>query len=180
MFKKIIIAVGILVIILIIGGVVFIKYEKGKFHTENRSDIKVVNLSQPLDSKTIVFETERVVISFGLNDFETNLRQWIKKHPNINSDQELLSFIEEQSKSKDKIEISNATRELQSRIEYRVADLLKTGKYTLYDKSKNVYLNKIKVETYGYTCGPLCGSGGRKYILPDDNTVFFQVMDWIS
>ncbi len=180
MFKKVIIAISVLGIVFIIGRAIFIRYEKERFRTENRSDIKVVNLSKPLDSKMVVFETERVVISFGLNDFETNLRQWVKKHPHINSDQELLSFIEDESKSKDKIEISDATNELRSRIEYRVADLLETGKYTLYDKSKGVYLNKIKVETYSYTCGPLCGSGGRKYILPDDNTVFFQVMDWVS
>jgi hypothetical protein len=182
MFKKIIIAVGILGIVSIIGGVFLVKYEKERFQPKSRSDIKVVNLSKPSDSKTVVFETGLVAISFGLNDFETNLRQWIKKHPHIKSDQELLSFIEDESESKDKIEIeiSNVTDELRSRIEYRVADLLETGKYTLYDKSKNVYLNKIKVETYSYICGPLCGSGGRKYILPDDNTVFFQVMDWIS
>ena len=174
MFKKIIIAVGILGIISIIGGVLLVKHEKERFQPKSRSDIKVVKLSQPKDSKTVVFETGRVVISFGLNDFETSLRRWVKKHPHIKSDQELLLFIEEQSESKDKIEVSDTPRELQSRIEYRIADLLETGKYTLYDKSKNVYLNKIKVETYSYICGPLCGSGGRKYILPDDNTVFFK------
>jgi len=180
MFKKIIIAVSILVITLLIGGVIFIKYEKDKFHIENSSDIKIINLSQPSDSKMVVFETKRVIISFGLNDFEINLKQFIEKYPHIKSDQDLLSFIEEQAKNKDKIEISNVTGELRSRIEYRIADLLETGKYTLYDKKENTYLNKIRVETNGYTCGPLCGKGGREYFLPDENTIFFQVMDWIS
>lgn len=182
MTKKITIITS-LIILIIISTLLVVVYQKNKIAKQKNSDgskIKTIALSNPIDAKSVIFENEKVVITFGLNDFESNLIQFSEKYPDIQDDKDLLTFIEEQSQSNSEIMISNMPKELQQRAEYRVADLLETGKFKLFDKKENIYIDKINIETYNSNCGHLCGSGGRRYFIPNDNVIFFEVMDWIS
>jgi uncharacterized membrane-anchored protein len=185
MFKKNIIILAIFLVILIIGGIIFINAK-----SKSNSDIKVIELSLPSEPKTVVYETDRVIINFGLSDFQNYLKQTIGGSGpvllRLSKEQlvTLQSFIEEQSKNKDKIEISNLIEEKRlGTTALVIADLLETGKYTLYDKNKNIYINKIKIDSYdicegSFSCNQL--ERGRKFILPDDDTVFFRIVDAIS
>ncbi len=181
------ILIGAVLIIMIIGLVASHYYRE--YYIENkypmeRSNTKIVNLSQQINpnSKIIVFETPQVTISFESNGFEKYLKQLIEKNEKTKSNQDLLTFIEEQTKNKDRIEINNVIKELglYTEIELYIADLLENGEGMVFDKNQNAYVDKIEIENFGYLCGPLCGFGGRNYKLPNNNSVFLKVFDWIS
>lgn len=174
--KKVTILTGAL-LILIIGGIGLIRHkteveEIGSPITE--SSVKIVDLYQQLNSEIVIFETERVIMKFNLNDVEE-----ILKSRNVSSDQELVVLIREQMRDGSEVKLNDLPDRLLSRIEFCVADLLEKGKGVLFDKDNSAYLDKIKIETYSLYCGPLCGFGGRRYILPDGTEIFFT-QDWVS
>lgn len=165
MIKKIILA-ATTIVVLLIGTMVFVDYQKNKIDTEGRPGTKIVNLSQPSDSKIVVFETSDVIISIGLEDFKSNLTQFIERNPHIVSDGELLDFIEEKANNNNEINTNEASENLQQRIRYRVYDLLENGRLTIFDKKQGKYVDKIKVEPYGFD--------GREFILPDTDVIFLR------
>lgn len=154
---------------------------------ESESEIKEVQLVDPVDTKKITYETDNLIITFGLDDFQANMKIFFEKNSHMKENKEIkniLAFVNDNVVANSEVNLSNAPKELQQRIHYTVANLLESGKFTLFDIKNNKYIKKIKIETYGDTCGPLCGSGGRRFIVPNYNLgfdkVFFETMDWIS
>lgn len=177
---KKIVCTTIIILLILIGTKTFDPSSSCGIPKKSYSVIKIIKLSKPSDSRMVVYETTDFIVSFGFNDFESNLKAFIKKH-NIYNDKELLFFIKKEGKKKNQININNVPKEwVKERAKWRVADLLQTGKLTLFDKKKNIYIKEIKVEEHGYSWGALSGQGGRRYIIFDSDYIFFEVIDWIS
>lgn len=50
---------------------------------------------------------------------------------------------------------------------------------TMVNKKNGRKVEYYHITEYGFTCGPTCGQGGDKFLLPD-GTSFFKAMRWIS
>lgn len=187
MIKKMFFITAIIAIIILTGFIVLTKYSINRSLPPDISKIMVVDLSDPQDSKFVVYETDRVVIKFGLIDFKEHL---VDSHRDSIKNQ-LVYFIEEQEKNLDEIDISNKEkiisfikketdkqfdpRDLRYDLEYHIAHLLETGSYSLFDKDENSYLSKIEVGSYSVD-----NYVYKVYLLPKDDTVFFKVLGMIG
>jgi len=154
---------------------------------KSKSETKTIQLVDQIDDKKITYETDSLIITFGMDDFQVSIEKFLKENPHMKNDKEIqnmLTFVNESIIANGRANLNDAPMELQERIHFTVADLLESGKFTLFDEKKNKFIKTIEVETYGDTCGPLCGSGGRRFIIPAYNLgsdkVFFETMDWIS
>ena len=86
---------------------------------------------------------------------------------------------EEYQKSKSVINASKICKEngLESRLNYRIADLIEESKCLIQDKATQKFIDKVEVDTFtaGYN---LAGYGGRRFNY--NGKLFFEVEDWIS
>ncbi|MFA5013440.1 MAG: hypothetical protein WC520_02640 [Candidatus Paceibacterota bacterium] len=182
MIKKIIIAITIFIVIITICATVFVNYRnKTKFGT--RSEFKTVVLSRPTDSKMVIFETDEAIIGFGLNEFREELEKNKGGNNATRGYEALISFIENKAKETDEINISGAIKLLDeqgwNRADYQLASLLEEGKCSVFDKSANVYVDKIKMEKYTYLSARSF-YGGRNFIFFNSDKIFFEILDMIS
>jgi hypothetical protein len=147
----------------------------------SNSQKKTLILKDPIDAKSVIFENERVIITFGAEDFKRSLWGFIKQYPGgdqydfIREDYELIAYIEEKSIGNEFIFISNAEKNMQTRAKFRVADLLENGTCKIFDKKEKNYLKEINIEKWSNY-----GGFGRNYIIPTDNFIFFDVLDGMS
>jgi len=148
---------------------------------EVRSDT-VVSLLQVIDDpvSVVLFRNDSYVISASFTQFRTNLSEWISKNPGIPGDEKLLELVDKAAISAKVIDAAQIAEKssLVLRLKYRMADLLQQGKCMIYDKKKYGPVKSITVQTWTYNCGPLCGDGGRRFLI--DGTLLFEVIDWIS
>jgi len=148
---------------------------------EDRKDT-LVTLMQNInnDKVLILFEDNDVIVKTSLSLFEDNMKQWLEDRSYLNDDKTLLDKIILASKDNDTINAEKIAEEnkLKDRLQYRIADMLESGNCLIVDKKTTKPLTEIKVQTYSYFCGPLCGDGGRRFFV--GNTMIFSVMDWIS
>ena len=148
---------------------------------EVRNDT-VVALLQVIDDpvSVVLFRNDSYVISASFTEFRTNLAEWINKNPGIPGDEKLLELVDKEAVNSKVIDAAQIAEKssLVFRLRYRMADLLQSGKCMIYDKKKYGPVASITVQTYSYYCGPLCGDGGRRFII--DGALLFTVNDWIS
>lgn len=151
------------------------------YEGEVRSDT-VVSLLQVIDDpvSVVLFRNDSYVISASFTQFRTNLSEWISKNPGIPGDEKLLELVDKAAISGKVIDAAQIAEKssLVLRLKYRMADLLQQGKCMIYDKKKYGPVTSITVQTWSYDCGPLCGEGGRRFLI--DGTLLFEVIDWIS
>ena len=128
----------------------------------------------------ILFENDNFVIQSTIEVLETNLNDWIKSYPNLDSDKTLLNKIKELENKKGIKNVQEIAKNngLTQRLLYRIADILKEGKCSIYNKKEKKIIEVIKIETYSYHCGSLCGEGGRRFFI--DKQLLFYVVDWLS
>ncbi len=151
-------------------------------NTESVSEVDTtINLLQELTTQCelILFENEQIIIKSSYELFEKNMEEWLKMHPHIKSDKELLKLVKSKSdtSSINVIELALQNK-LDDRLEYRMTDLIDKGQCIIYSKEKKSLIPNLTRLTYSYVCGPTCGHGGRIYSI--DGVEFFRVLDWIS
>jgi len=142
-----------------------------------------INLIESIDdAKTVIlFENKNFTIKTSLNNFKENIDNWLIEHPGLISDKELLNLVLERANNNNIIEASIIAKnsELTSRLEYRIAALLESGQCLVLIKKENTQIvSEVKIQTYSYYCGPLCGDGGRRFYV--NGILLMQVEDWIS
>ncbi|MEI7750173.1 MAG: hypothetical protein WCJ25_04175 [Candidatus Moraniibacteriota bacterium] len=173
--KKILLIVGaVLSVAGLSAGYLFLRadgvwsrLDDGKMSSASES--REVRLTAPVGREAIVYEMDRVKISFDVSDFTETLG----RQTGIGRGQSVL-YPEsvKGSESADKITGS------QSDTKRVVAELLDSGKASVYDKKKGEYPESIRVERYDRRCWYLlCGNGGRRYSLPDDGAIFLEIVD---
>lgn len=171
-------------LVLVLLGVALIilkpKYVSKILNLDNsKKHVKTTQLKLDDETKKVTYSARRVTIIVELNVFTSYLESFIGEH-GIYDDKELLQYVKESSKDNNTLNLSKLSRNLRSRAEYALAHLMQEGKCSIYNDVTNLYVKQIIVEVYGGSCGPSCGSGGRNFILPDENFIFFQTQDWIS
>lgn len=114
-----------------------------------------VSLTEPTGTQMVTYETDRFVFTFGWDDVEAYLK---KENRSIQQDEKQLVF-------RDRIEEGDERRGI-------VSMLVSKGKYKLFDKNKNAYVNKVWKGLHGY-CTWECIDMVPYYALPD-GTIFFE------
>jgi len=146
---------------------------------KNMDDIKAIVLD---DIKTVILiENDNFIVKVSLSDFKNNIDNWLKEYPKLEKDKKLLDIILEQAKNNHVVNASKLIETdgfLVSRLEYRIASLLENGLCVILDKKSNEIVPEIKLQSYSYYCGPLCGHGGRRFFV--NEILILKVMDWIS
>jgi len=113
----------------------------------NGSEVTFVDLIQTPDSKTAVYESGNIIITFAVTDFESELVSWTSEFPYpIDDDKALLTFIQEEKRKSDKIMISSLDGKMQERADYIIARLLEAGKCSILDIRTNKYIESIKID----------------------------------
>ena len=146
----------------------------------------MVSLLQNIDDEytLILMVTDEYIIKTSYTIFENNLNMWLLENPHITDDKDLFEIVKNAKNKEFIINVEKILKEkeedhgLEKRLRYRIAYLLEEGKCLIIDKKNNKPISKIKVQTYIFNCGPLCGDGGRRFFI--ENIMFFGVMDWIS
>jgi len=148
---------------------------------ETRNDT-VVKLLQSVDdpASVVLFRNDQYVISASFTLFRKNLSDWISLNPGVPGDDKLLELIDKAAINSKVIDAALIAEKnnLVLRLKYRIADLLQQGQCMIYDKKKYGPVANISVQTYSYHCGPLCGDGGRRFLI--EGVLIFGVIDWIS
>ncbi|HBG70259.1 MAG: hypothetical protein A2W93_13110 [Bacteroidetes bacterium GWF2_43_63] len=148
---------------------------------EAQNDTTVILLQKIDDPVSVVlFRNDSYVISASFKLFRTNLAEWINENPGIPGDEKLLELVDKAAinlKIIDAAQIAEKNN-LLLRLKYRMADLLQNGQCMIYDKRKYGPIANITVQTYSYDCGPLCGEGGRRFLI--EGALIFEVIDWFS
>lgn len=141
---------------------------------------KIIKLAEPSESKKIIYETDLVVMTFGYTDFTS----YFKK---LDNDLDFLDLMQGEIKKGDKILLNNFLQETDNdkakrdEVERVIAELLENGKVLLYNKKSGNNLGSIIVIKYYKDADiPMTGFGGRIFLLPEDNTSFFKIIDWVS
>ena len=131
--------------------------------------------------KVILLDKNGFIVETSLRIFKENLDNWLIENPHLNDDRKLLNLIIEQAYKDNIIDATEIAKKnnLISRLEYRTADLLENGQCIVLTSSiKTEIVAEIKIQTYSYYCGPLCGDGGRRFFV--NGILLLEVMDWIS
>lgn len=136
---------------------------------------QIITLVPINNAKTITLETDSVLIIFELEEFKTSLKVFQQRY-NTKDNQALIVYIDKQISINDDLTIKmhDLPQEYEQTLERRVADLLEDKKVKIYDKKLKKYLNKIKIEEFGTVIG------GRKFINPQNDSVFWTTFDWIA
>lgn len=153
---------------------------------EETSDTTINLITEINDTISIILlDKMGYTVKTPLKQFKVNFNKWLKQHPHLHSDRKLLNLIIEQSKDNCLINAAEiaADNNLSNRLEYRLADLLSNGQCMVINKKQNkeVILEvilEVKIQTYSYYCGLLCGDGGRRFFV--NGMLLLEVMDWIS
>jgi DNA gyrase/topoisomerase IV subunit A len=142
----------------------------------------IVTLVRGLDDTKIIIllENKGFIVKVSLSDFKNDVENWLIEHPHLKEDKKLLDIVLKQAESDNTVNVSRiiTDRRLFSRLEYRTASLLENGKCLVLNKESDEIVSEIKVQTYSYHCGFLCGDGGRRFYV--NEILILQVMDWIS
>jgi hypothetical protein len=136
---------------------------------ECKNTTETVNLLKIGDSKLIVYETDRVIMKFGFNDFESALK--IDTVAEYHAP-DLLRYL---NKEKEKLKeiplnafviVKGYNREV---VERAAASLILQGKVGIYNKKKAENPTSVIVEHY-------CDSGtfGKLKFKFSDGTIFFE------
>ena len=148
---------------------------------ELRND-SVVSLLQMIDDPAyvVLFRNDSYVISASFTQFRTNLSEWIKNNSGIPGDEKLLELVDKAAINAKVIDVAQIAENnsLVFRLKYRIADLMQQGQCMIYNKKKYGTVESIVVQSYSYSCGPLCGEGGRRFFI--DGALLFEVIDWLS
>ncbi|GAB2616240.1 hypothetical protein GCM10027035_10800 [Emticicia sediminis] len=148
---------------------------------EIQKDTIVSLLQKEKYGKTVIlFQSDKYSIKTSLDTFKENIENWVAKYPHLKEDLNLLRLIIEEANSKNEIDAPSIAKNnnLLHRLEYRLSDIIQSGKCIILNKENNKVLNSIKVQTYSYHCGRFCGGGGRRFFV--DDFILLQVVDWIS
>jgi len=148
---------------------------------EDRTDTKITLLETIDNSQTVIlFENEMFIVKTSLSNFKENIDNWLIKYPHLKSDKKLLKIVMKNAKKNSVVNASIIAdnNKLLPRLQYRIADLLENGQCLVLNKKDNAIISEIKVQTYNYHCGALCGGGGRRFFVND--ILLLQVMDWNS
>lgn len=141
----------------------------------------IVQLFQSLDdSKTIVLlETNDFVVKTSLTQLEIYFDLWHEKYPELESNRNFIIKIKQRHYFTT-IYLEEIAKELnrEMRLNFIIADLLENGHCFILNKKNGKTIKEIKMQTYSFDCGVLCGEGGRRYFIND--TILFKVVDWVS
>jgi len=150
--------------------------------TGEESRDTIVNLLQNFGNEKvlILLSDEVIYVTTSLSLFKNNMNKWLEENPSLKEDEKLLNLIIQQKNGNTIINAEKTAQinNLEERLGYRIADLLDKGQCLIVNKKSMQPVKKVKIQTYSYYCGPLCGNGGRRYYI--NNMLFFKVMDWIS
>jgi hypothetical protein len=140
---------------------------------ECKNTTETVNLLKIGDSKLIVYETNRVIMKFGLNDFKPILKDdsVVEHHT-----PDLLRNIEKEEKKSKEILLSSFVKKgsiAEERVERAVASLILQGKADIYNKKNASYLTSVTVE---HSCEQYVDGGafGKLKFKLSDGSVFFE------
>ena len=127
------------------------------------------------DDKMIVLENDQVIIKMGWKDFKSLLTKCCGSFITRNVFKRIYACF----CRKNIFRLSNSPSDVHC-CEFIVAFLLESGKAKVFDKSQGKWVGKIRLVRYYYNHGSLQAGGGREFRLPDSDSYFFQVQDWIS
>ena len=163
---------------LLITNVLGQSYER---ESEKLTDTIVTLVREIDDTKIVILlENKDFIVKVSLSDFKNDVDNWLIEHPHLKKDKKLLNVVLKQAISDNTVNASRiiTDRHLISRLEYRIASLLENGKCLILNKKNNEIKSEIKLQTYSYHCGPLCGIGGRRFYI--NEFLILEVMDWVS
>ena len=153
----------------------------GQSHNEVETDTIVTLVKEIEETKIVIlFENKDFIIKMSLSDFKSDIENWLIKHPHIKGDKKLLDIVLKKAESNNTVNTSKIITDvyLEERLKYRIASLLENGKCLILNKKSNEIISEIKIQTYSYRCGALCGEGGRRFYV--NEVLFFKVRDWVS
>lgn len=146
---------------------------------EMQKDTLITLLQNKDSAKTVILlQKDGYVVKSSLNNLKENLDSWLSQHPNLSSDKELLQLILADSENHKEVDAEKiATRhKIAPRLQYRLADMLEKGKCYIINRANGELVISIKVQTYNFHCGPMCGNGGRRFFI--NGILLLRVLDW--
>jgi hypothetical protein len=144
--------------------------------------------SRALGGKRLRFRRGDVMLVVDLAVLESTTKRFLKENGANRFPEEtnLLRRFAKALATRDEVDgdpLVKSKRE-QSRLEYRLADVLEQGGFALSQPMSPANGKPPSPDTilrleYSHHCGSLCGSGGRVFLTPSCQELL-RVMDWIS
>jgi len=142
-----------------------------------RNDISIIKLLYTNKSEYLIYESTIVKIYITDNSFSnligsTEILRGVEIR-NETGEYKQIESIEELRKSlRDELYDYGTNR-------IALAEMLKNGMVSVYDKRRTTKVTFIKMRFYDYGCGPLCGESIWYFYLPD-GTLFFKAIVGMS
>ncbi|MBN1374268.1 hypothetical protein JW962_02960 [Candidatus Dojkabacteria bacterium] len=131
---------------------------------------KTINLNPVDEIKTVIYESEYVILTFNYSDVINYLNE-VKY--NSQESKNIKQYIEEQGLTTNEIIISEISI-------YYIGDLIELSTVKVYDKVSDRYVEEVEVEERHIHCGPMCESGQKHYRIQHDKDPFLSIPTWIS
>lgn len=138
--------------------------------------------SKPVGRKRVVFVRSKVVITVDHDDLVRIVQAFLKKNGahRFRDEQRALAAFAGALKKSDTVKAAALLgAKEQRRMDFQIAAALQGGRFELRDLASKKTYRSLVVSTFNFSCGPLCGRGGRTFYLPGCK-VFFTVTDWVS
>jgi hypothetical protein len=164
---------GLVLLLLALVGVTGYFYDGYHAETVRRGELdkvrtQVVNLVTPTDQKLVVYETDKVKLEFGYQEFESYVNNKAEKYPDEDYYLRLKDYLQKEATKSDTINISST--------EYMMEDFLmlrSDGHFKLFNKQTNSYESSFKIQDIDHYSGLLGDT--HRYIL-NDGTIFFDLL----
>lgn len=124
-----------------------------------------------------ILELELAIVRVQAGDMIDLLQKFHDKNNSITEDASLIKLLQETTKD---ITSSSINRGLANRAEFQIQHLLKGKKAKVFNKKMNRYESTIDFAYFSYSVDPLFAGGGWIYVFSKTDTVFFEVLEWMS
>ena len=130
-----------------------------------------------------LLEDEDYMVITELKKLQIHIITFMKNYPNSFSFENKLLLNNINNTLKSNVKIINAkticsNHDLNYCLRNHAITMLEIGKCQVLNKKTCEIIKDVKIKEYGYQLGPLCGQGGRIFLIEDKE--FISVMDWIS